>query len=134
MDFVNLTPHPIKVQGADGTRTIEPSGTVARVKPDEDLIGDIDGIPLKLRKGVTLPGLPSPKPDTYYIVSSMVLSETKNRPDVIAPDTGEDAIRDELGRIQAVKGFVTASTGGKSPSESSGAPKEAEDWVGAAIL
>ena len=42
-------------------------------------------------------------PDTYYIVSSLVLSHC-DRPDVIAPDT-KNPIRDSDGKIIGVTGF-----------------------------
>jgi hypothetical protein len=51
-------------------------------------------------------GLPEAQPDTIYIVSGMVLAAMNgSRPDVVAPDTGPDAIR-ENGQIVAVRGFV----------------------------
>jgi hypothetical protein len=43
----------------------------------------------------------------YLIVSGMVLDALAGgRPDVVAPDTGPDAVRDEKGHIVAVLGFV----------------------------
>jgi hypothetical protein len=51
-------------------------------------------------------GLPDPVAGVVYIVSGRVLSELAgSRPDVVSPDTGPDAIR-ENGQIKAVRGFV----------------------------
>jgi len=47
-----------------------------------------------------------PEPDIVYIVFSPVLSGVKRRNDVVAPDTGPCAVRDEKGQIIAVRGFV----------------------------
>ena len=104
--LVNLTPHPIKIHSSEGTITIESSGNVARVDVSESDSGDkVNGIPIKTRTTGKALNIPSPQKDTYYIVSSMVLASI-NRPDVIAPDTGKDAIRDEKGHIISVKAFV----------------------------
>ncbi|RME25645.1 MAG: hypothetical protein D6800_07370, partial [Candidatus Zixiibacteriota bacterium] len=53
-------------------------------------------------------GLPDPQDGTVYLVSSMVLSAVRGRRDVVAPDTGPTAIRDETGRITAVTRLVVA--------------------------
>jgi len=51
--------------------------------------------------------LPEPEEDTLYISSSIV-AMTANRKDVISPDTSRDsAIRDEAGRVIAVKALQT---------------------------
>jgi hypothetical protein len=113
--IVNLTPHEIVVLNMVGESVVFPaSGIVARVgvvtspdgvfDSDEPLgvfqvsrqtFGEVEGLP-------PYNGL-SPN---RYIVSAMVLSALGgSRPDVVAPDTGSTAIR-ENGRIVAVRGFV----------------------------
>jgi len=130
MEFINLTPHPIKVKTKDGEmKTFEPSGSVARVNVQETPAGDLDGITLLKRTTGEAQGIPEKKDDTVYIVSSMVLSAT-NRSDVVAPNTGKSAIRDDQGRIQGVTEFVTNGTS-KMASFSS---FEKFDWVGRSIL
>jgi hypothetical protein len=57
--------------------------------------------------------LPAPKDKTYYVVSSIILSALPNRKDIIAPDTGKEAVRDDQGRIQAVKSFIKNPQPGK---------------------
>lgn len=107
VEFINLTPHDIQVKVGDETIKIPKSGNIARVDIQERDTGkELNGIPLKERKTGRPQGIPGPKRGTYYIVSSMVLSSVDGRDDVIAPDTGKDAVRDDSGRIQAVRSFV----------------------------
>ena len=106
MNIVNLTPHAIVVQLPDGTRrTFPPSGRVARVATRQVPLTDIDGIPTVLQTFGPVEGLPEPELDTFFLVSALVLGRAA-RADVIAPDTGATAIR-ENGQIVAVRGFVT---------------------------
>ena len=109
--FVNLTPHSIFV-------TIHPdflddrgieypaSGMVARVAAIR-VEGPLCGPHRVVRQSFgSVEGLPDPVAGVVYIVSGMVLSALEgSRPDVVAPDTGPDAIR-ENGQIKAVRGFV----------------------------
>jgi len=129
MVFINLTPHAIKVKTKDGEmKEFEPSGTIARVDVKETPAGDLDGIPLARRVTGEASGIPSKKEGTIYIVSSMVLSAT-DRSDVVAPDTGKSAVRDEGGRIQAVTGFV-ANGSSKTASLSQ---IDNYDWIGRSL-
>ena len=105
--FVNLTPHSIAIKTDSGIVTVEPSGTVARVGTVERVIGSLDGIPLIKREFGEVEGIPSPQADTIYIVSALVLSAT-DRADVVAPDTGPTAVRDENGHIKYVTRLVSA--------------------------
>lgn len=100
MMILNYTPHNITIN--DGT--IYPSVGVARVSATFE----------EVSKGLyrqtfgDIIGLPEPKEDTMYIVSSIVLSAAKEagRTDCVAPATGHpDCIR-ENGFIKSVPGFV----------------------------
>jgi len=109
--FVNLTPHEIVIRRPDDTDLrVPPSGTVARVAVDETIIESAAGVPTVVRQFGRVEGLPEPRDDTFYIVSSLVISALENlfddRLDVVAPDTGSSAIRDSDGRIIAVTRFV----------------------------
>ena len=104
MKIINLTPHPIVVECKDGMRkTFHPSGQVARVEMKDEQIGEIDGIPVVRGKVKQVTGIPKKQDGVYYIVSLFVLQNT-NRDDLIVPDTN-GAIRDEQGRIIAVRGW-----------------------------
>lgn len=126
MKFVNCTPHALTVRGLG---TIPVSGIVPRCVTERTeqtpivtgfasvasgavspLECDEYQIPVTvrlIRQAVgQVTGLPDAAPDTVYIVSGMVLGALNGtRPDVVAPDTGADAIR-ENGQIVAVRGFV----------------------------
>ena len=107
MKLVNLTPHKLNIVTDNGNIEIEPSGTIARVKPTTVRIGTVNGIDVVKTTFGEVEGLPSPEKDTVYIVSTLVLNALKgSRPDVVAPDTGpESAIRDESGRIVGIRRF-----------------------------
>jgi len=111
--FVNLTPHPVTIRKSDGTDlTIRPSGSIARVDTVEEPLPDIEGVPAIRRTwGKIQPGI-SIEPGKIYIVSSLVLNAIRENTNwekcMVAPDTGETAIRDEKGQIQAVTRVVRA--------------------------
>ena len=109
--FVNLTPHSIFV-------TIHPdflddrgleypaSGMVARVAAVRSVAADLGPHRVMRQSFGAVEGLPAPVEGTVYIVSALVLSALAgSRPDVVAPDTGPDAIR-ENGQVKSVRGFV----------------------------
>ena len=104
MKLINLTPHDIVVQKEDGTRVTYPaSGQVARVEIEDACVGDIDGIPIYKGKAKKVEGIPNPQDGVMYVVSLFVLQHA-NREDLISPNTS-DAIRDDKGRITAVRGW-----------------------------
>ena len=81
--FINLTNHPINIITPNGLKTIEPSGQIARAQYDIKTIDEVAGIPVVEIVYNRIIGLPDPKPNTYYIVSSTVKNATLNRKDVI---------------------------------------------------
>ena len=106
MKFINLTPHSIVVRLDDSERRFSPSGVVARVSSELMPRGETDGIPVSVPVWGPVENLPDPAESRIYIVSSLVLSHLTGRTDVVSPDTSPNgAIRDEQGRIVAVKGF-----------------------------
>jgi len=108
MQFLNLTPHALSavLEEEDGiTVVFPPSGTVARVAVRTETLPSLAGFRLQSQSFGRVENLPEPEADTVYIVSAMVLAQCKDRSDVVAPDTGKDAIRKD-GQIVAVRGFV----------------------------
>jgi hypothetical protein len=102
MEFklVNLTPHLIRVQ--DGEILELPSEGVARVTITDEIIGDVDGIPVVAGTPGEVTGIPDPVSGVIFIVSAIVLSALNGtRRDVMAPDTGPTAIRKD-GQVWAV--------------------------------
>ena len=100
----NCTPHPINLQGAEEL-TFAPSGVIPRVSTIEVEAENVDGIPTVSQSTGDVEGLPEPQAGVFLVVSGMVF-QASNRQDLLAPDTGKTAIRDEQGRIIAVKRFL----------------------------
>lgn len=111
MNIKNLTPHEIKIYATDRKTellTVAPEGIIPRVTTTQEEIGKIHGIPMQKIAYGAVENLPAPAPDTVYIVSQMVLSALNgSRADLVAPDTGKGAVRDEAGRILGTTNFVT---------------------------
>jgi len=102
-NFINCTPHALTVEGLG---TLPASGVVPRCAVVRTVAPAIAGIRTVAQTTGQVTGMPDAQPDTVYIVSGMVLAALKGaRTDVVAPDTGSDAIR-ENGQIVAVRGFV----------------------------
>ena len=103
--LVNLTPHEIQIVIGTGVHTIPPSGQIARcvVKAvPAGMIGAL-GFPLSRQEFGAVEGLPEPKEGVWYLASTLVAQQAK-RADVVSPDTGPTAIR-ENGQVKAVLGF-----------------------------
>ena len=98
-NIVNLTPHTINVLGCE---PIIPSGDVARVNANVELVGSIADIPIYTTTYGEINGLPDPKDDTYYIVSRIVKNACQNRTDVLVPG---ELIRSESGAVIGCRGF-----------------------------
>jgi len=102
---INCTPHPISIADETGAiiRTIDPSGIVPRLSSITVDVEPVDGIPVS----ETILGDPENLPDavegTFLVVSSFVLSACPDRKDLLRPDTGPDCLRDDKGRILAVR-------------------------------
>lgn len=102
VEFINLTPHDIKLN--DGT-VYPATGKIARVA--NTFSNFCCGISRVFYGEVE--NLPEPKRGTMYIVSAMVLSAENAKPgrkDLIAPATGHPDCKRENGFIVSVPGFV----------------------------
>lgn len=104
MNIINLTPHDIVVQTTKGTITFPKSENVARLSVTENVIGEINGIPVISNQYGEVEGVPEVE-NTKFIVSSMVLDNLKDPSNFMAPDTGKSAIRNDQGHIVAVTRF-----------------------------
>jgi hypothetical protein len=106
MEVINLCGHCINVanEAGDLTQIIPPSGLVARVRTKPDYVGDIDGVPLVQTVLDYAWGLPEPEKNVIYVASYLVAIMVK-RSDVVSPDTGPTAIKDEDGEVVAVRNF-----------------------------
>ena len=109
MRIVNCTGHPVCVRRVDGTiGSYAPSGIIARVEIEGEDLGLVDGLPVVKARFGRLVGLPEPEEGTFFVVSLLVLALCPGRPDLVAPDTGDSAYRDKLGRLLAVQQWRTA--------------------------
>ncbi|ALA06416.1 hypothetical protein P1312_051 [Thermobifida phage P1312] len=90
MRLVNLTPHPVTLVTANGDEVvIQPEETPARIPTTTTPAGDVNGIPLVVEQlGDANSVLPTPQPDTVYIVARPV-AERANRPDLVVPTNVE---------------------------------------------
>jgi hypothetical protein len=116
VEFVNLTPHEVVIydQNNNVILRIPPSGIIARVEQKEELLGNVNFVPLFRVFYGEIQNLPEPQENTVYIVSQLVLQALKekreSRSDIIAPNTGPSeygAVRDHTGRIIGVRSFIT---------------------------
>jgi len=105
MEFINLTSHPIVVLIGEDRRVFAPSGTAARVAITQEVVSMVDGIYVHRTVFGEAQGIPAPQEGVMYIASSLV-AQAARRADVVAPDTGATAIR-ENGQVVAVRGFQT---------------------------
>ncbi len=95
-EFINLTPHALNVKKSDGEfLTISPSGEIARISSTTEVVDEINGVAMHQINFGEVEGLPSPKEDTIYIVSSMVKGAVLGRNDLASPGA---LIRNEEGQ------------------------------------
>ena len=109
MAIVNCTPHPITIRynvaDAETEVTFPPSGICPRLKTDTVVEGFLSlkaKLPIVKTEMGEVEGLPEPNGDVF-IVSTMV-AQACNRYDLVSPDTGPTAIR-ENGQVKAVIRF-----------------------------
>lgn len=103
MNIINLTPHPLNIQRADGTMCeVAPYGTVARCAETRAERPALEGIGVTMAQFGAVEGLPEAREGIIYVVSALVLAQVPHRPDVFAPGP---ALRDEQGRITGCVGL-----------------------------
>jgi hypothetical protein len=103
MIFINCTPHALTVEGLG---TLPPSGITPRCATVRSPAAYLGGVRVVRQSMGAVTGLPEAVDGVALIVSGMVLAALSgSRPDVFAPDTGPDAVRDN-GQITAVRGLV----------------------------
>ncbi|ACV58114.1 hypothetical protein [Alicyclobacillus acidocaldarius] len=104
--IVNLTPHELTFVGPDGEilARIPPSGQIARISSETDLVGEVAGLPVYKTVMGDMEGLPAPQPDTVYVASTLVAQAAvrAGRSDVYSPAA---QVRDSEGRIVGCRGL-----------------------------
>lgn len=103
-EFVNLTPHDIRVENCNTEIVTFPSQGVARLatKQSSTLVGEFS---FSRTEYGAIEGLPEPIDGTIYI-ASMLVAQAAKRSDVVSPDSGPTAQRKD-GQIEFVRGFIT---------------------------
>lgn len=110
MQLINLTPHEIVLRPDEGQEVVlPPSGQVARVAVSQQVVAMVGDIPIVATTFGDIEGLPEPRPGVLYVASTLVAQAAaeRGRRDVVSPDTGPTAVRDEEGRIVAVRRLQT---------------------------
>lgn len=103
MPIINLTEWTVRLADENGEvyTTFEPAERNLTVHTKGDEI-EVDGTPLEVTQVTSIEGLPQPEDGTYYIVPEPVVM-LLNRSDLVAPDTGPSAIRNNDGSVHAVR-------------------------------
>ena len=114
---VNLTRNIVRFYPKDRFKppaTFMPQGEVGiRVKfhKQQPVVSDSYLIPLVEMEVFEVIGLPEPAEKTVYIVPGIVLPFVRNRPDVVAPDTGAlSVVADDDGNTIGVQRFIRNHT------------------------
>jgi hypothetical protein len=103
MKIVNLTPHKVVLfKGNEIIREFESKG-LARATQTSAVVGTIDGIDICKNIYGEVSGLPEEAPDTFYIVSKIVMDACPSRNDLLLPN---DSVRNEQGQIVGCRSFA----------------------------
>jgi len=105
--FINLTPDPVRIKFPKGAvAVVRPFGTVARAKMSVKPANPISlTVPTVTQETESIEGLIGSGWQTK-IVSAEMMKYCVGRDDVVTPDTGSSAIRDEDGNLIAVTRFI----------------------------
>ena len=113
MNYVNYTPHDVKVVKADGIQVYPASGATIRISSRRVLVGTEGGVdlyttvygePETVAGGVATPGLPPQQEGVKLIVSGLVRDKCPTRYDLVSPG---DQVRDEKGAVVGCRSFDT---------------------------
>lgn len=104
MQILNYMPHTLNIELPDGERIAIESSGVARCTVKNVQVGEVNGIPVVSAEYGEIVGLPEPAEDTVYVVS-MLVAQRSGRSDVVGPDSGSSAIR-ENGQVIAVRNLT----------------------------
>lgn len=103
---VNLCPHPLHVEGADGVVIkLWNMNKAARVQMREVDVTEDLGFKLRVLEAGRTINLPPPTPGTRYAVSKIVAISNPHRNDLLVPDT--EMGKKDCGHIVSTPGFVS---------------------------
>lgn len=103
MPIVNCTGLTIRLYRGDGDvyRTFDPADAPVQLR-STGASEDVDDVEVETTYVTAVHGLPEPADGTVYIVPQPV-AQVLNRPDLVTPDTGPTAIREDDGTVYAVQ-------------------------------
>lgn len=103
--ILNLTPHAVTVIISEQEKyTFEPQEISARCTQKDTIVGRIAMFDITATEFGEVENLPEEKPNTYYIVSRLVLNACAGkRHDLLVPN---QLVRDEAGHIIGCKSFA----------------------------
>lgn len=103
--IINLTPHKVTVVNDDNTIKAEfESQGVARCSQQTTIVGSVNGINITSTVFGDVTDLPDEKPNTFFIVSRLVLNACKDtRSDLLVPN---ELVRDANGNIVGCKSLA----------------------------
>jgi len=102
--IINKTEHDVVIRFENGSERIYPPEPLpARVGSVAIDVAVIDGVQIVKTVFTEVVNLPVAIVNTFYIVSAFVIAAVPGRRDLVRPDTGPDCIRDEAGKIIAVR-------------------------------
>lgn len=104
MEIKNYMPHTLNIELSSGERIAIESSGVARCAVKNVQVGEVDGVPVVSAEYGEITGLPEPQDGVVYVVS-MLVAQRAGRADVLSPDSGPTAIR-ENGQVVAVRNLV----------------------------
>lgn len=105
MLLVNLTPHPVTIEGGPFPLTLQPSGPAPRLTVSRRTLAPLTWpyhIPVTAPTLGAVEGLPAPREGVFLIVSAMVAEACPAREDLLSPG---EAVRDPSGIIIGCKGL-----------------------------
>jgi hypothetical protein len=119
MPIINLTNVTVRLipEDYDGDtdvddaiyETFEPSDGQLEVKTRGEE-HKVDGVPIEVTRVTGVEGLPEAEDGTFYIVPQPVAKVSK-RPDLVTPDTGPSAVRDDNGKVYACRRLFSVVEG-----------------------
>ncbi len=99
--MVNLTPHTVKIIKSDGSIiSIAPAQRMARCRQQEEVIDNMDGVPVSRVQLGEVVDLPARQKGVIYIVSHIVLQACPERDDLVKPG---ELVRNDRGEVIGCK-------------------------------
>lgn len=117
MNIENYTGHTVRYFGPEGEVEFEPKGDIQLTYEMHTVDTlDVGGKPVRVVRKVFQPeSLPKPRPNTYYIVATLVAAAFPHRRDLVSPS---DSIRDkQTGEVIGCGSFSLIGDGAPLPGK-----------------